>query len=394
MTLNLNELTAIYPEQVWLDFSRERANRIWQQSHEYSNDAARWRAYLNNLCLNAILEWLPEETEAEEQPQPWPSLEILKQQWEVVNGSAIALGDTRIIVIPTEETDTETFCVPQEWVDLSGWVGDYYLAAIVEPDEGWVRIWGYTNRENLKSKADYNEFDRVYCLDRELLIEDLNVMWVGRELCPPGKPQIEPLPSLTGDEAVALIENLGQRSPYSPRLEVEFEKWGALLERENLLQMLYQKRLAEVKTSVTNLRQWLEGAIETGWQRLEELINSSQREPGYRFRGPVTIERGRAIDLGMELDRQSVALVAIVSPETETDTEIYIRLQVRPMGEETYLPPGLKLIVIDESGEEAISTESRELDNAIQLNFSAEFGEQFSAVVALGDVRVTQEFCL
>lgn len=392
MTLNLNELTTVYPEQIWLEISREMANQIWRECQEYSNDAARWNAYLNHLCLSTILEWLPEEIEPGEQPQPWPSLEVLKQLWEVVNGSAIALGDTRIIVIPTEEIDTETFCVPQEWVDLPAWVGDYYLAAIVEPDEGWVRIWGYTNRENLISKADYNEFDRVYCLEREFLIEDLNVMWVGRELCPPGKPEIEPLASLSGDEAVALVEVLGQRSPYSPRLEVEFEKWGALLERENLVRMLYQQRLAEVKTSVTNLRQWLEGAVEAGWQLVEELITSRQAQMRYRFRGPLTIERGRAIDLGIELGGQSVALVANVSPETET--EIEIRLQVYPMNEETYLPPGLKLIIIDESGEEVLNVESRELDNAIQLTFSAEFGERFTAVVALGDVRVSQEFCV
>jgi hypothetical protein len=393
MTLNLNQLTAIYPEQIWLEFSRETANRIWGECQEYSNNSARWNAYLNNLCLSAILNWLPEATAPAEQPQPWPSKSVLKQLWEAVNGSAIALGDTRIIVIPTDETDTETFCVPQEWVDLSFWVGDYYLAAIVEPDEGWVRIWGYTNRDNLKSKANYNEFDRVYCLDREFVIEDLNVMWVGRELCPPGKPEIQPLASLSGDEAVALIDTLGQRSPYSPRLEVEFEKWGALLERENLVRMLYQKRLAEAQTPpVVNLRQWFEGAVEAGWQRVEELITSRQMQMRYRFRESLTIERGRAIDLGMELEGQSVALVTNVSPETET--EIEIRLQVYPMNDETYLPPGLKLIIIDESGEEVLNVESRESDNAIQLSFTAEFGERFSAVVALGDVRVSQEFCV
>ncbi|NEP46084.1 MAG: DUF1822 family protein [Okeania sp. SIO2H7] len=393
MTLTLNELTEIYPEQVWLEFSRETDDRIWKASQEYSNNAARWNAYINNLCLSAILAWLPEETEGGEQPQPVPSLEVLKELWEVVNGSAIALGDTRIIVIPTEETDTETFCIPQEWVDLPAWVGDYYLAAIVEPDEGWVRIWGYTNRENLKSKAHYNEFDRVYCLDRDFVTEDLNVMWVGREVCPPGKPEIAPLASLSGDEAVALVETLGRRSPYSPRLEVEFEKWGALLERENLVRMLYQKRLSEARSPrVANLRRWLEGAIEAGWQRIEELISTRQVQMGYRFRGPIAIERGKAIDLGMEVGGQSVALIAIVSPEAET--EIDIRLQVYPMDDETYLPPGLKLIIIEESGEEVISTESRELDNAIQLHFTAEFGETFSAVVAFGEVIISQEFCV
>lgn len=393
MAFTLDDLAIAYPDRLWLEISPVERNRIWQECQNYSNDWARWNAYLNYLCLQVILNWLQEENDSAEEPEALPNLEFLKHLWETTNGSAIAFGETRIILIPTEEIDTETFCVPQEWIDLPKFAGDYYLAAIVEPDECLLKVWGYCNYHHLKAKAKYHECDRVYCLEREFVIEDLNVMWIGRELCPPKKPQFEPLTSLSGDEAIALIEVLGQRSPYSPRLEVDFEKWGALLERENLVKMLYDRRLATARSSAPiNLRQWLEGIIETAWQKLEDILTPEQVRLGYGFRGALTIERGKNIDLGMELEGRSVALVVMVSPDT--DTEIDVRFQVYPTGEYTYLPSELKLIILDESGEQVMETESRQADNIIQLRIGAEFGEKFSVVVAWREARVKKDFFL
>ena len=417
MAFTLDDLAIAYPDRLWLEFSPEERNQIWQECQNYSNDWARWNAYLNYLCLQVILRWLQEENDSGENPEPLWDLEVFKHLWETINGSAIALGETRIVLIPTDEIDTETFCVPQEWVDLPKYAGDYYLAAIVEPDECLLKVWGYCNYQHLKAKAEYYESDRIYCLEREFIIEDLNVMWIGRELCPPKKPQVEPLASLSGDEAIALIEILAQRSPYSPRLEVEFTKWGALLERENLVKMLYERRLEAAQSSApVNLKQWLQGITETAWQKLEDILTPEQVQLGYGFRGALTIERGQNIDLGVELDLpknesetlamrspkpsfwrgllegQSVALMVMLSPETET--EVDVRFQVYPTGQHTYLPEGLKLIILDESQEEVMETESRQADNIIQLGIGAEFGEKFSVVVAWREARVKKEFFL
>lgn len=398
MSLTIDELTTIYPDQLILEFSPEETEQVWQELPNYSNDAARWNAFLNRLCLNMMMKYLAEDELPETTLQISPNLETLNQIWEIVNGSAITIGETRIILIPTEEIDTETFAIPQEWVDLPTWVGDYYLAALVEPEEERMRIWGYTSYQNLKNQADYNEFDRLYYLGQEFMTEDLNVMWVAQEICPLQKPEVAAVGSLSGDEATALVRELGRSPGYYPRLEVEFEKWGALLENQNLLRMLYEERLGGDRPTSTNLLQWLDGIFETGWQTVEEILSSEQLEISSSYRSSenlsfrsVKISRGKKIDLGMRLVEESVALVVTCLPETEEDN---IKIQVYPLGGKTYLSPGIKLIVMDENGEEFKPVISRDADNFIQLEFGAETGDKFSVAVALGEARITEKFCL
>ncbi len=402
MSLTIDELTIIYPDQLILELSPEEIEQVWQELPNYSNDAARWNAFLNHLCLNIIMKYLAEDEPPETQPQISPNLETLNQIWEVVNGSAITIGETRIILIPTEEIDTETFAIPQEWVDLPSWVGDYYLAALVEPEEERMRIWGYTSYQNLKDEANYNEFDRLYYLGQEFMTEDLNVMWVAREVCPVTKPEVAAVGSLSGDEATALVRELGRSPGYYPRLEVEFEKWGALLENQNLLRMLYEERLGGDRptSTSTNLWQWLDGIFETAWQIVDEILTPEQLVISFSYRNrssenifspSVRISRGKKIDLGMRLVEESVALIVRWLPETEEDN---IRIRVYPMGGKTYLPPGIKLIVMDEKGEELMDVESRDADNFIQLKLYAERGEKFSVAVAFGEARITENFCL
>lgn len=84
----------------------------------------------------------------EEQPQVLPSRDDLSSIWEVVNGTAIGIGETRIVLIP-EAMDTDEYEVQAEWVDIPSWAADYYLAVQVNSEDCWLRIWGYTTHKKL-----------------------------------------------------------------------------------------------------------------------------------------------------------------------------------------------------------------------------------------------------
>jgi Protein of unknown function (DUF1822) len=172
--------TSLYPDQVCLEVSPKQLEQAWPSQQEYSSDVARWTAYKNRLTLDAFLDWLQAESGIEEQPQVLPSRDDLSSIWEVVNGTAIEIGETRIVLIP-EAMDTDEYEVQAEWVDIPSWVADYYLAVQVNPDDGWLRIWGYTTHKKLKQAGQYDSIRRTYSLGREELIEDLNVMWVARK---------------------------------------------------------------------------------------------------------------------------------------------------------------------------------------------------------------------
>lgn len=288
------ELMVEFPEQLWLEFDRRERDAAWPNHGEYSYDAARWNAFLNRLCLSLVVPWLEEESGLA--AKVWPSEADLPGIWEVVNGAAIALDKKRFVLIPSEALDIAEFCVPQEWVDIPSWAGDYYLAVQVNPDGGWLRVWGYATHEMLKSKGIYDELERCYCLRREDAIENLNVMWVAVEVGADERVPVKPLPVLSAMSAEKLLAQLSRLSPYSPRLDVGFEQWGALLDSASWRQQLYERRMLAVAgdvaaavapapaSTLVNLSQWFENVVEAGWQTIEELFGAPEVNLARGFR--------------------------------------------------------------------------------------------------------------
>jgi hypothetical protein len=265
--------TALFDSnQVCLEIPQTAQDEAWRQSQSFSSSSSRWNAYLNQICLNAILPWLQEEYSP--QAAAWPNAAVLPSFWEVVNGTAIALDAAVFTLIPIETIDLNELRVPQEWVDIPGWAADYYLAAQVNPDDRWVRIAGYCTHQQLKAEGSYDTSDRTYYLDEDNLTKDLNVLWVARQLCPdePTKSAISPLPALPLAQAENLLQRLGNSDVVTPRLAVPFELWGALLEHGAWRQRLYQRRLGLPEQ--WSVLQWISSGVSEltaglGWGRLE-----------------------------------------------------------------------------------------------------------------------------
>lgn len=123
--------------------------------------------------------------------------------------------------------------------------------------------------------------------------------------------------------------------------------------------------------------------------RRQAAVSLGKIDPGNWAAG---VRRAKVIDLGLLLDAHRVALVVTLMPEADHRTNINFR--VYPTGGQTYLPPNLQLIVLDESGEAIMSAQSRSADNSIQLGFRGDRGDCFSVKVALGDASVTEDFVI
>jgi hypothetical protein len=148
-----------------------------------------------------------------------------------------------------------------------------------------------------------------------------------------------------------------------------------------------ESKQAEKTSNIINFRHWLNGIVDVGWQTIDELLKPQQL--GLAFKNELSITRGQKIDLGMHLDKISVALVMKVMSENEGE-EVDILTQVYPIGKMA-LPSGIKLIIGDETGE-ASEVVSRKDDNWIQSEFSAESGERFNITIVYGDSEVMKEF--
>src|SRR4028119_1913075 len=255
----------------------------WQQAQHHSNPISRYNAYLNGACLNAVLNWLSESLAPEAFPQPsvWHSQDI-SSIWEVVNGTAIQIGGTRLVLIPSDGGDLEELCVPQEWVDIPNWSADYYLPVQVnldgDEDECWMEVCGFATHCQLKNEGTYSAGDRTYALPTKELTQSLVVMQItlGLNL----QAEVSPLPTLSDMRATELLQNLSNLSVYSPRLTVPFEHWASFLANNECRQQLYNQRLGIIQKpappviiqSQANLLQRAKNYFQAGWQMTDEII--------------------------------------------------------------------------------------------------------------------------
>jgi Protein of unknown function (DUF1822) len=254
----------------WFELSESTQRDAWQQSQQLHSDHP-WHTYINRLCLTVVLPWLQENWDAA--AKPLPSRTALPSIWEWVAGTAIALSNQRLILLPSDAIDTTELRVPQEWIDIPTWAGDYYLAVQVNPEDSWLRIWGYATHAQLKQHGNYSARDRSYALAAAHLISDVKVLPITQQLCPdtPTRAKIPPLPALELTQATQLIDRLSQPDIAFPRREIPFALWGALLSHGGWRQRLYERRLGlPEQWSPLN---WLQTGLtsmaeQVGWQAL------------------------------------------------------------------------------------------------------------------------------
>ncbi|MEB3181997.1 MAG: DUF1822 family protein [Nostocaceae cyanobacterium] len=144
---------------------------------------------------------------------------------------------------------------------------------------------------------------------------------------------------------------------------------------------------------LVRLSQWWENVFEAGWQAVESLINIEASEPAYRFRHRFRqsqIRRGKLIKLGTL--NQAVAL--IVDMNQGSEEEVNINVEVQPSKGQSYLPPNLQLMILDEQGKTVIEACAGIDNRTIQLEFDAEPGDSFSVAVLLENVSVIEYFVI
>ncbi|WP_096607926.1 DUF1822 family protein [Calothrix sp. NIES-2100] len=394
----------IEPQELLLEISPSLQESSWQESQVYATPSSRWRAYINQISLDGFLNWV--KTEYVSHVSVWYSSPGIPAFWEFVNGTAILLGERRVVLIPSEAIDDRELEVPQEWVDIPSWTADYYLAVQVKPDGEWVRIWGYTTHKDLKSLADYDPVDRTYCLDVQHLTKDLNAFFLSYQFCrgEEMKTAIAPLPELAPAQVKNLLQRLSSTEVTFTRLAVPFSTWGSLLESEQWRQDLYQHYLyqqqqpSQFLNVQVNLSRWLEEIYDASWQAIETFFAPNSSSLAFNFRsssglGGASIKRAKLIDLGMEIDTQKVILLVALIPDA--NQQVSIRVQLHPAGNQPYLPANIKLVLLSDQAEIIQQVQARNQDIYVQLKlFDGEVGECFTIQVALDSYQITENFLI
>jgi Protein of unknown function (DUF1822) len=389
MLLNLEQIKAIDPTSIWLNIISAETDTSINPQH-YSNPTGINNAQLNQLCLAKFQAWLDDRSIPH---QPSFSADESAAISDVITGCAIELGKLRLILIPTENLDRSELRVPQEWVDLSNWVGDYYLGVQIDLDAQMMNIWGFVSHQTLKDRGRYSQQDRTYSLDSDLLVNNLDLLWIAEELALSSRGIVPELPALSIERALELIQILSQPSPYSPRLVLDFVEWGAIVNNPTLRSQLYQTRIgrnAIVQTPAPTFRlvDWLQqeftNALASGWESYRSVAVMS---PAHNR----TIERAKLIDLQVDLDCKTVVLLVGIIPEDGDRVRVIVR--VHPAIGSRYLPPQLQLSYVDMDGNSLRTVTARTNDDYIQLPaYTCPIGMEFHLQLQLQNARSIERF--
>jgi hypothetical protein len=347
------------PNSWWLDIDLG----IQVPSGTYSTPAACWNAFLNQASLKTLLPWLRQEYVP--RLHAWPDRAILPTFWECCNGTAINNSQTRIVLVPSEALDIDELRVPQEWVDIPSWVGDYYLAVQVDVAGHRLRVWGYTTHKHLKEFGQFDQSDRSYSVAGSKLLQDLNGVWVARQFEVQEQLRIMPqaLPSLRKEEADHLLALLGTSDLRNPRMEVSFARWGALLEHGGWRKRLYEMRVrqADQWSFVSWMTQGISAvAQEVGWRSGTLQLDGARGST--LLASPKSIDsssEGRDFNRTLRIANQMYALQII--PESENT------YRFRLTGVEGFVPKGFTLRLLTEDLRPFPHNEVTALENISEL---------------------------
>jgi Protein of unknown function (DUF1822) len=382
----------------------------------YSNTTARNNARLNQICLHQVQAWLT-EIGIESTPTFTPAQ--IDSIWDVVNGCALTIGNRRLILIPSDKLDREELSVPQEWVDIPTWLGDYYLAAQIDLDDRTMNIWGYTSHRTLRETGTFDRLDRTYNISSDFLIGDLDILWMAQLLDLQEITTVPPIPNLNTDRSTSAIDRLSHPSPYSPRLDLDFNTWAEIVSNNDLREHLYHRRLQVATlqanpTPALSLTHWLQQefsqALEQGWDLVDRIMMGEEPasigmsivrggEMSSPQGGGFTNERAKLIDLeyqfggGTSPTEHRTNVVMLVGIKPQEDTHVVVSVQVYPAPGTPTLPPQLKLSYITDEGEELQAVISRTQDFQIQLPiFTCDVGTTFNIQLQLDGVSQVEKF--
>jgi hypothetical protein len=384
--LEMPDTFDLNPESLWLKIPDSVQASAWEQAEKQSFPI-RQQAYLNYLCQATILlttvEHFVDAQLAEDRSDFW----MLG-----INGFSISLDAQQLVIVPSDALDLDELRIPQEWVDVPKLAADYYLAAQIDTAEKLIRIWGYTTHQQLKAVGHYDPCDRTYSLERDAVIEDINSLWLRcRHFSAEStqSPILEPS-HVSLDDLTQSLEKLADPTLIFPRRAVAFDVWAAIVGNENWRRMLIERRTLLAKSStdpeaVNYLGQWFENRFETGWQTIHQYI-APHLIGAFMIN---QVKRAKLLDLTVELLNYQVALM-ITLGKTEDSTTV--QASVYPTGEQTALPPNLKLSILTQTDEVFKEVTSRSDDEFIRYKFDADSGDRFKVRVTLGSSSVTEMF--
>jgi hypothetical protein len=179
---------------------------------------------------------------------------------------------------------------------------------------------------------------------------------------------------------------------FAKKVAIEEMPISQLQSLKDFLEYLNQIQKPEPKI-IVNLNQWFQNVFEAGWQTAEEFFGPPEVSLAFRNANSERVTLAKPVQLGIKPADCSIAMVLNLTKEATQETRI--RVQVRSLGENIFLPEGLKLLVLDEAGTTFLESSAGSTNTLIQTEqFSGQPGEKFKVEVLLGEDTVIEDFVI
>ncbi|MEM9507826.1 MAG: DUF1822 family protein [Cyanobacteria bacterium P01_E01_bin.35] len=338
------DLRLLQPEVIWLEPEHfEQATRI---SSQVNGEAQQWQTYLNVLALSGFEPWLRDRI---------PDKPINREPNLIESICHLKVGEFRYGLIATEHVLDEIVNISQAAIKKPELAAHFYVVLEVSEEQEQMIVRGFLRHDELVNYlTTVNlQLSRDSCYQLPLSLFDTEPNHLLFYSCYLEASAI-PLPIISPES-----------TPESSR--------------------------ETLKSTRTNLSQWLQGVLDEGWLSFDALVTPEVNLAWSTRNVSAGIKKGKLVNLGMQLENQTVALLITVTPETSE--KVGIMVQLYPTGGERYLPPNLQLTLLSKSGKTLQSTSSREQDNYIQLkSFKGKLRTRFSVEVSLGNTSIRENF--
>ena len=146
---------------------------------------------------------------------------------------------------------------------------------------------------------------------------------------------------------------------------------------------------------VAGVSSWIDGALNYGWQQLEELFSSfvilNFRSKQQLSQLPTSsASRVKLIKLGKD-SKHTIALILNIQPSS--DLEFNISISVSNYLQDLHLPEGLELIIVDSSSHPVMIAQANKTET-IEFCFSAELQEHFTIEISLDEQLIIEKFII
>lgn len=265
----INFVSDCYTNELKITLDENIKRQTWQEVKNLSAEINRHCGYINLLCRKYFIQWLNLVCgiNITERNDIVDYLSI----WEFINGNAIDVKNSRLVLIPTETQDKVSISIPQEWLKIPEWVGSYCVIVGVNLEENYLDFWGYINYDNLQKNGEIDNLNHTVNLPYEYLENDLNSMALEYEYGWENIPQVSPLKCLSPQMQQNLITEL--ENSLFPRLSIDFSDWLSLISIADARYQLYSRRQSVNLGDL--LKNKTENILRKRWQSLQDFIKDN-----------------------------------------------------------------------------------------------------------------------